>query len=243
MKRTYRHRLKTNEVASVLDRTVEMLTVYRDRVLAGVALVVVLGAIVGGYVFVRARTQAAVGSLMGQASVIMGAPVEPPPPPGQPSTPGSYPTEQAKYEAALQQYLEAADGYPNTSAGIAARYQAASLLARLGRPEEAAEQFQAVIDRTDDNSVYREMARLGKVSAQAQAASYDDAIATLEGMSAESGEDVPQDAVLMELGRVYLLAGRMPEARQTFRRLLDEYPASQFAPEAQREFDALEVRG
>ena len=46
---------------------------------------------------------------------------------------GTYATEQAKLEAALPELLKAADAYPNTDAGITARYHAAGVLAGLGR--------------------------------------------------------------------------------------------------------------
>jgi len=241
MRTTYRHKLKTNEVASLIDRTVDTMMIHRRRVFAGLGLAVVLGAVIGGVMYRRSWTEAAVGALLGDASVILSAQVVPPPAPGQPETPGSYPSERAKLEAALETYLAAADGYPNTTAGISARYRAAGLLTLLDRPDEAVQQFDEVIARADPGSVYREMARLGKVSAQAQAAHYDEAIAALQDLSATPREDLPQDAMLMELGRVYLMAGRTAEAQQTFQRLLDEFPNSQFAAEARREVDVIKV--
>jgi tetratricopeptide (TPR) repeat protein len=198
MRTTYRHKLKTNEVASLIDRTVDTMMIHRRRVFAGLGLAVVLGAVIGGVMYRRSRTEAAVGALLGDASVILSAQVVPPPAPGQPETPGSYPSERAKLEAALETYLAAADGYPNTTAGISARYRA-------------------------------------------QAAHYDEAIAALQDLSATPREDLPQDAMLMELGRVYLMAGRTAEAQQTFQRLLDEFPNSQFAAEARREVDVIKV--
>ena len=68
--------------------------------------------------------------LLAEALVVLEAPVVPPAPPaaaGQPApppTPGSYPTERAKLEAALPKLLAAADAYPSTPAGLSARYQA-----------------------------------------------------------------------------------------------------------------------
>jgi outer membrane protein assembly factor BamD (BamD/ComL family) len=50
---------------------------------------------------------------------------------------------------------------------------------------------------------------------------------------------VPVDGVLMQLGRAYRLAGRTPEAVQTFKRITDEFPASPYAADARRELDVL----
>lgn len=243
MRTTYRHKLKTNEVANVIEQTVDWVTTNSQRLVAGIGLAALVGVAVGGYMFVQGRNQSAVGALVSEANLILSAPIEPPPPPGQPSTPGSYPTEQAKLEAALERFLAAAEGYSTTSAGLAARYQAAGVLALLGRPDEAIQRFDEVIELAGEGNVYAEMARLGRISAQAQASRYDEAIAALQELTGSTDGDVPADAMLMQLGRVYLMAGRTAEAQETFQRLLDEYPQSQFVPDAQREFDTLSLRG
>ena len=49
----------------------------------------------------------------------------------------------------------------------------------------------------------------------------------------------PGDGVLMQLGRTYLDAGKRAEAQQTFNRLVEEYPESQYSGEARRELDNL----
>ena len=50
---------------------------------------------------------------------------------------GSFATEAAKLNAALPKLKAAADAYPDTAAGITARYHYASSLAALGRHDEA----------------------------------------------------------------------------------------------------------
>jgi outer membrane protein assembly factor BamD (BamD/ComL family) len=52
---------------------------------------------------------------------------------------------------------------------------------------------------------------------------------------------MPTDAVLMQLGRAYLAAGKKTEARQTFTRIVDEFPDSQYVPDARRELDSLKT--
>jgi outer membrane protein assembly factor BamD (BamD/ComL family) len=43
----------------------------------------------------------------------------------------------------------------------------------------------------------------------------------------------------MQLGRTYLDAGKRADARQTFNRLVEEYPESVFMTDAKRELDTL----
>lgn len=245
MKTTERHRLKENELAYAIDHGLEVLGTNRQRALATIVTVVVVGAALGGYLFWRARTNAAAEVLLGEAMTVMEAPVAQPPAAGGPATPspprqpGTYPTEKVKLEAALTRFIAAASAYPKTKAGILARYQAAGVLALLNRPDEAAKRFQEVMDIAGQSGVYYEMARLGKVNAEAQTRRFDEAIKTYIDLSNTKDGTVPPDAMLMQLGRVYLMAGKTQEARTTFRRLLDEYPASPFAADAKREVDQL----
>lgn len=238
MKTTERHRLKENEVAYMLDHAMEVWGTNRQRVL-GVALAIIVVAVAGGgYWFWTARTASKSGALLGDAMSVLDSPVAAPTA-GKPAPPGSYPTDKARLEAALAKFVVAADAYPKSHAGLLARNQAAGLLVLLDRSAEGVKRYQEVIDLAGAGSIYYEMARLGKVTAQAQAKQFDEAISTFQSLSANKDGEVPADAMLMQLGRVYLLAGKVSEARQTFRKLLEEYPQSPFVTEAKRQVDQL----
>ncbi|MBW8868628.1 MAG: tetratricopeptide repeat protein [Acidobacteria bacterium] len=43
----------------------------------------------------------------------------------------------------------------------------------------------------------------------------------------------------MQLGRIYLEAGKRSDAQQTFNRVVEEYPESPFAGDARREIETL----
>lgn len=238
MKTTERHRLKENEIAHIVDHALEVLGTNRRRIVGLLLIVLIVAGAAGGYWFWRARINGKSGALLGDAMTILDAPVAASAA-GKPAPPGSYPTNTAKLEAALAKFLVAAERYPKTNSGLLARNQAAGLLVLLDRPAEAVKRYQEVMDLAGEGSIYYEMAQLGKVSSQAQASQFDEAISTLQALSAKKDGEVPPDAMLMQLGRVYLLAGKVTEARQTFRRVLDEYPQSPFVTEAQREFDQL----
>jgi hypothetical protein len=238
MKTTERHRLKENEVAYMIDHAMEAWGANRQRVL-GVAVAIVLVAVAaGGYWFWSSRTASKSGALFGDAMSVLDSPVTAGAP-GKPAPAGSYPTDKARLEAALAKFVVAAEAYPKSESGLLARNQAAGLLVLLDRPAEGIKRYQEVMDLAGQSSIFYEMARLGKVSAQAQAKQFDEAISTFQSLSANKDGEVPADAMLMQLGRVYLLAGKVTEARQTFRKLLDEFPQSPFVTEAKREFDQL----
>lgn len=245
MKSIERHQLREDEFITTLQETFTRIEEHRMQVLWAVVALVVIAAAVGGAIWWRQDVNTKASALLAEAQVVAEAPVVPPAPPAAAGTttpppaptPGSYPTERAKLEAALPKYLAAADAYPSSAPGLAARYAAAGTLVALGRPTEAASRYQEVIDRAGSD-LYGRMARLGLATVQAQQGKYDAAIATFKELAATS-KDLPVDGILMQLARTYAAAGKKVEASQTYKRVTDEFPTSVYAADARKEIDAL----
>jgi len=260
MRRTERHQLKENAVALAVARATETLETYKREFTFGAVGVLLAIAAAGGYYYWRQYVDTTSRALLADAMIVADAPVVPPVPPAPPVTmpaapgapatpapptqppPGSFPTEQAKLEAALAKFMAAADAYPSAPAGIAARYQAAATLAALGRTGEAIKRYQEVIDRAPQ-SVYAETARLGLAEAQLRAGQFDAAVASFKAVVAQEDGKLPLDGVLMHLGRAYELAGKANDARQTFQRIVDEFPQSSYAPSARKELERSKITG
>jgi TolA-binding protein len=241
MKRSERHHLKENELVAFVDRSREMLTTRRRELLTLATLAVVLAAGLIGYFAWRSSTEDKAAALLAEADTALEAQVvtPAPPAPGQtaPKPPaGTYPTEQAKLQAALPKLDAVYTRYPGTQAGIAARYYAANALAALGRRADAEKGYQDVIDK---GGVYGQMARLGLADLLASAGQHDRAITIYKELSADPKGDTPLDGVLMQLGRTYAAAGRRSEAQQTYTRIVQEFPESLYAADARRELEAL----
>jgi TolA-binding protein len=234
MKGSERHRLKENELSHVLGDATVKLQENRSTVglVAGlIALVLVAGI---GYWAWTTRSENRAQTLLGDAIVIMQAPIEEPKPGAKPGVTG-YPTVQARAEAALAKFGEVYNAYPSTDAGIAARYYAAAALAMLGRHAEAAARFQETVDQAGENTFYGRMARLGVVEANAQAKKYDEAISAAQALVNNTSDDtIPRDALLMELGRVQVAAGKKAEAKQTLDKVIADFPESPYIEEAKR---------
>ena len=234
MKGSERHRLKENELSHALsDATARLQENRRAFGLAGGAVALVLVAGIGYWAWTtRSANRAQV--MLGDAIVIMQAPVEEPKPGAKPGVTG-YPTVQARAEAALAKFAEVYNAYPSTPAGIASRYYAASALAMLGRHAEAAARFQETVDRAGANSFYGRVARLGVVEANAQAKKYDEAISAAQALVNNTSDDtIPRDALLMELGRVQAAAGKKAEAKQTLDKMIADFPGSPYVAEAKK---------
>ena len=242
MKRTERHHLKENELAQTLTAASEML-VARKSLIVGIALtLLVVAGIVGGINVWRRGADAQADRMLADALVAFNAPVIPAtttasqpgevPAAATLGATGSFATEAAKLTAALPKLKAAADAYPDTAAGITARYHYASSLASLGRHDEAIKTFDEVMSRSGRNTLYGRMALMGKADTQARAGQFDSAIATWTELSASADQDLPKDAILMELAKAYQASGKQEDARKTFTRIVDEHPTSPYVAEA-----------
>jgi TolA-binding protein len=239
MKAQERHHLKQNEFVQAAIRLADTFTVHRDRIIVGAAVGIVLIAVVGGYFWWQKRTSDRAGAMLGRAMAVAQAQIAPAPTvPGATQLPGTYPTEAARETAALQAFQEVALTYPTTSAGIAARYHAAALLLDAGRLPEAEQGFRDAL-AAGAGTFYESMAKLGLASALAGQNKSDDAIKLLTDLSGNRDGALPVDAVLMELARTCLKAGKTADARAAFKRVVDEFPESSFVADARQRLTAL----
>jgi TolA-binding protein len=244
VKGTERHKLKGNDFATSVARARTVITDRSREVTTTVVVIVVAVALVGGFFGWRASRDAKATNLLANALAVAEAPVvaPPPPAPGSPppvQQPGTFRTEHDRLEAALPRLLEAADKYPNTDAGVTARYRAAGVLAELGRYPEAEQRYQEVINKAGRSSIYGRTARLGLANAQLVQGKNDAAVATLKELSTDSDSQLPLDGILMQLGRAYLQAGKKDEATRAFTRVVDEFPQSLYASEAKDKIQEL----
>ncbi len=234
MKGSERHHLKENELSHVLGDVTTRLQENRSTfsLVAGILLLVLVAG--GGYWAWTARGQNRAQMMLGDAIMIVQAPVQEGKPGAKPEA-GSYPTIQARAEAALAKFTEVFNAYPSTDAGIAARYYAAGALAMLGRHAEAATRYQEVVSRAGTASFYGRMAQLGVVEANTQAKQYDQAITAAQALvNNTADESMPRDALLMELGRVQVAAGKKAEAKQTLDKVIADFPDSPYIAEAKK---------
>jgi tetratricopeptide (TPR) repeat protein len=249
MKRIERRHLKENELASTLANAREFLEPRRKQITTTIVVLAVLVVAVLGVTFVRQRSRSRGQELLAQAMVALNARVVPAqanaaqpgelPAAASFGATGTFATEDAKLTAALPKLKAAADAYPESDAGITARYHLAGALAALGRHAEAITEFDSVEKRAGHDSLYGRMARLGKADEQARAGQIDTAIATWKEIAGDANADLPKDAILIELARAYVQKGNTDEAKKAFNEIVEKHPDSPYVPEARTELDNL----
>jgi TolA-binding protein len=244
VKSSERHRIKENEFAETVARTREIVN-ERPREVATVAIAVLAVALaLGGFFAWKASRDGKATGLLATALAVAEAPVVTPPPPAPGSAPpvqppGSFRTERERLEAAVPVLQRAADAYPDSDAGITARYRLAASLAELGRFPEAEQRYQEVIQKAGTKSVYRYTARLGVGEAQLAQGKGDAAVATFRDLSTDANSNLPVDGILMQLGRAALVAGKKEDATRAFTRVVDEFPQSLYASEAKEKLAGI----
>ena len=247
MKRLERKHLKEDELARSL-RVAREFVEPRQNVLRNVGIAALVLIVVGvAFGFWRERSDSRGQEELAAAMVALNAQVVPvgvalkegAPAASSLGAEGTFATEEAKLQAALPKLKAAADAYPGSAAGIQARYHMAGALASLGRYADAQSAFDEVMKRAGESSLYGQMALLGKADAQSHGGQLDAAIETWKGLVAKNADQLPVDAVLMELARAYVQKGNREEARKTFTEIVEKHPQSPYTQEARTELENL----
>jgi TolA-binding protein len=237
MKRIDRHKLKEDELAYLGTRTRELVQQRQREITMVTGAIIAAVIVVGGFFLYRSSRNEKADTLLASALAVADAQVvtPPPPAPGSPppvQPPGTFRTDQERNTAAVPLLQKAADAYPNTEAGITARYRLAASLAELGRNAEAEQRFNEVVQKTSQKNIYHDTARLGAGQAQLAEGKADAAITTFRDLSSDTNSQLPVDGVLMQLGRAALAAGKKDDATRAFTRVVDDFPQSMYVPDA-----------
>jgi TolA-binding protein len=244
MKSTERHKLKQNEFERSVAHAREVVgTRQREITTAVVALVALLVA-AGAYTAYRASRDNKATTLLASALAVAEAQVytPPPPAPGSPppiQPPGTYRTEAERDQAALPKLQVAADAYPNTGAGVTARFRLAGTLAELGRHAEAEQRYQEVVQKTGSRDIYHYTAKMGVAEARLAQGKAADALTAFQEIATDTNSQIPVDAVLWQVARAATLAGKKDDASRAYTRIVDEFPQSVYAGEAKEKLSGL----
>ena len=248
MKTKHRRELKQNDVAQMVASARTFLEENGRQLTWAVVAIVVVGVAVAGLLAYRNREQSRGTELLAQATVVLNTAVVPVNAETKPGdapaaagigAKGTFATETQKLNSAVPKLRAAADAYPDTAAGVQARYHLAASLAALGQQKEAITQFDEVVRRAGTDSLYGRMAQLGKADAQFASGQTEAAIATWKELAAKKDANLPEDAILMQLGRAYQAKGNTADAKKTFTDIVDNHPDSPYVAEARKELDSL----
>ncbi len=239
MKKEERHQMKQDDLATLLEAGATYFQEHRRQVLTvGGIAVVAIALILGGRAYFNARSaQSArmLGDLIGTYNAQVTASLE-----DLGNAKAGVPTFTSTEERD-RKVIEMADALlkrdgSGLSASGAALYKAMAL-AGLKRYDEAAPLLKSLADR-DPGGVFGAMARLRLARLREEQGKADDAMPLYQAIADTKGSLVPQEEGILGLARCQETLGKPDEAMKLYRRLMSDFPDSEYASEARTHLDA-----
>ncbi len=238
MNKQLKHQIKQDELVTGVQNAASFLREHGQEVKVTAAAVVVAVLAIGGFTYYRSTRQADAERAFQAALATFHAPVA-----GEasPETPGGvrFAAPAEKFKQAVGEFDGVVRRYGSTDAGRRARYYAALCRLELGEAAEA-EKALAEMATGDKSKLEPALARLALADAYRRSGKVDQAIDAYKQMADDATLAVPRDHVLMALSHTLEEARRLPEAGAAYRRLVDEFPSSPYAPEARQRAEYLE---
>jgi predicted negative regulator of RcsB-dependent stress response len=231
-----RHQLKQDSFRTSTTETISWAVEHQSKlVAAGIALAVVVAAVLGGWWYVDYRDQQA-QSQLSQAIEKFNAPIRPA---GQPATPdmASFASAQERAKVTNAEFTRIADKYSFTQSGRVARYFAGITLHDMGDNAGAEKDLKDVADGRN-----KEIASLAKL---ALAGIYHDtnrdpqAIALYKDLADHPTASVGKNTAQFLLASLYEESHQSDQARALYQQMQKESPASPVAQLASQKLQAL----
>jgi outer membrane protein assembly factor BamD (BamD/ComL family) len=242
LKRELKRQMKQDELQSGLELTWTWLNAHQKEIRTGAIVAAVAIVILGGLrLWMSERAQTAREDFR-RADEIFHAPLRSElPPDGQAAGP-VFDTEAERYEKAMAAFDGFERRFPRHELAVRAKYYAGLSRMHLGKTEEAAKLLSEVAARRDLGTIEPSLALLALGSLYASEESWDEAVDAYQRLL-EGETSVPRAQVLMSLGACLESANRLQEARSSYERVIREFPASVFAPEARSRAEFLGLPG
>src|SRR5262245_18573620 len=104
MKRAERHHLKEHVIDRLASQAREAVEGRRRELTIGISAVVIIGAVVLGYITLRERTQSGAHTMLADAMTVAETRVGAPIAPGTPGAGPSFPSERERSQAAVTKF-------------------------------------------------------------------------------------------------------------------------------------------
>jgi len=225
-----RKELKKDEFRDTLAHGAEaVLTHQKIAIYAGVAAIVIIGAVFGWRLYTERQTVKAAAAY-DDAMKIFSARVrtvgEPPPDPGE----ITYTDEKVKFQDAAKKFEGVASQYPRTRPGQIAAYYAGLSLERLKQNAEATKWFEQVTHSGQED--FTSLAQLEMAQMDDENSKPADAEKIYKDLLAHPTVFVPKPVAMLSLANHYRGVNNNAEAVKLYNQIKTEFPDSPIAQQA-----------
>lgn len=233
-RRLTRRQIKKDEFITLMDRMVHWLTENWRQAIIGLGGALAVGLLWWAFTLILGSRTAAATRALDEAVQIMEAPVGA----GAPADAKvKFANERERQEAAAKA-LAKVRRYWFTPQARMARVLQARLALEKGDAEAAMRELAAVASHRAADPAVRaatlDLMRLRLASGQVEAA-----ISDLEAMASGKDKRLPQDMAMFELASAYERVGKVQQAQELLRKLVENFPDSSYRVEAQRRLSSL----
>jgi tetratricopeptide (TPR) repeat protein len=238
--RELKKQIKEDEIVSGFQKAAGWASQHAHEVklVGGIVLVVAAAAAAFGFYAGKRRQDAA--AAFAEAFAVWKAPVVAELPPGSEPPPGlTFASAQEKYKKAAADFEGIARRYPTLPAGRRARYLGAVARIELGEFAAAESVLQELVATGEARALEPALARLALADLHRRSGQLEKAIEAYRQYASDPNGAAPRDYALLSLGATQEEANKPADARASYQRLLEEFPASVYAPEARRRAEHL----
>jgi tetratricopeptide (TPR) repeat protein len=240
LKRELRREIKQDEFASWLEKVIGWTDAHRDEVRIGVGVAVVLLAAFGALAYFQSHRAREAERAYHDALAAFQAPVTSELAEGADRPTGQvFATAEDKYKTAAAAFEGVARRYGSMDVGVRAQYYAALSRIELGQYAEA-EKTLRELQGTGSDDLVPELSRLALAGLYRRSGETDRAVEVYRGVASNPETDLPRDYALHCLAGTLEDVERFAEAREVYRELVEEFPASVYTARARARADYLQ---
>ncbi len=240
MRRKHRHELKQNEFLVWLEYTVTWISENQRNLKIGAAVALAVGLILGGISYYQNSRGVEAQVLLNEAVDLFHARISDGTSAVQAAEGPQFASAGERYAESLAAFQKVIEQYSSLDQGRQARYYAAICQSGLGNYEDAATDLEELTGGQRDFLYY--LASKALAAAKDEQGDHAGAIEIYRLMIEDPNNPLPKDQLLFSLAQTNERAGNLEEARNNYKRVLEEYPESVLRGEVLQRDELVEYR-